>query len=173
MRIYSFLLLLLLQLPMGAKAQTGYTLIPTTGTCALILNLPIPYGFDVASNTTKNNVRGVYETGYNFIGLIQFIGNNSMKLSGRVINPTFRSSDGPYIANGSSIDINDLPGTVTQLSKSNGFDGGYKFTFSGSAPNAGQIGLVMTAVVTNGGKSIMLVNSEGSGMGPGSGVCQF
>lgn len=172
-KLKRFIFLFIAIFSIGLSGSFAQVAMPTNGSCALMLTLPIPYGFDVGSNVNRNNVRGVYETGYNFIGTIQFSGSSSVKLSGLIINPTFNINDSPYIAQNSSVIINDLPGSVQALNRSNGFDGGYKFIFSGSLSNGKVVGMVMTGVATNGGKTIMLVLSEGSGPGPGSGVCQF
>lgn len=159
------------------SAQTAAPALPTSGTCALLMTLPIPYGFDVASNVSSNNVRGALQTGYNLIGQLTFLNSTSGKFSGRVVNPTFNSADSPFIAeDGGVTDINDMNVTISPMSSSNGFSGGYLFSFSGSLLGKA-VGFTLTGVSANSGKTIMLAStgsgqSNHPGLGPGSGLCQ-
>ena len=107
-----------------STAQTAASSIPTSGTCALLMTLPIPYGFNVAANTT-GGVTGVYQTGYNLIGQVTFTSATSGKFSGRIVNPTFNSANSPYIANDGVgvIDLNDFNVVISPMSNSNGFSG--------------------------------------------------
>jgi hypothetical protein len=151
-----------------STAQTTASAIPTGGTCALLLTLPVPYGVTVSS----------YQTGYNFIGQITFLSATTAKFSGRGVNPTFNKDDSPYIAaDGVGIlDLNDWNVTITPMTSTNGFGGGYLLNFSGSALG-GQKNFSLTGVPANNGKTIMLVSTgngtaSNPGLGPGSGLCQ-
>ena len=161
-----------------SKAQTTTSSIPTSGTCALLMTLPIPYGFNVAANTDSNNVRGAFQTGYNLIGQITFTSATSGKFSGRIVNPTFNSGNSPYIANDGvgTIDLNDFNVVISPMNSTNGFSGGYLFSFSGTL-QGNSIGMTFTGVSANSGKTIMLVSTgsgqlSNPGVGPGSGLCQ-
>lgn len=161
-----------------STAQTTASAIPTSGTCALLMTLPVPYGFDIAANISSNNVRGVYQTGYNLIGQVTFLSDKSGKFSGRIVNPTFNSSNSPFIADDGQgiIDINNFNVTISPMSSSNGFSGGYLFSFSGSIQGK-PVGFTLTGVSANNGKTVMLVStgsgqSGNPGFGPGSGLCQ-
>lgn len=154
----------------GANAQSTYTPMPTSGNCALLLNLPIPYGVDVSKSSA--NGPGTYQTGYNFIGIMSFIGGNLAKLSGKIINPVFNINDSPYLSSNSTVIVNEFSGSISPLNKNNGFEGGYLMTFTGSIQGKSK-SLVMTGVPTNSGKTIVIVLSDGTSPGPGSGVCQF
>jgi hypothetical protein len=155
---------------LGCNAQSTFTLMPTSGNCALLLTLPVPYGVDVSKSSEDGP--GTYRTGYNFIGIMSFTGGNSAKLSGKIINPTFNTKDSPYLASNSTEIINEFLGTISPLSKYNGFEGGYLMTFTGSIQGKSK-SLIMTGVPTNSGKTIVVVLSDGTSPGPGSGVCQF
>lgn len=140
---------------------------PTSGSCALLLTLPVPFGSNLVNNPT----------GYNFIGRLTFNSATTGSLSGRVVNPTYQLTDSPYISSQSIMDFENLPVNIEALNSSNGFTGGYKISINGRV-NGRNIYLEFTGVPSNNGKSILLISSgvgtpSNPGVGPGSGVCQF
>jgi hypothetical protein len=160
-----------------STAQTTTSSIPTSGSCALLMTMPIPYGLNVANNTS-GGVTGVYQTGYNLIGQVTFTSATSGKFSGRIVNPTFNSGNSPFIANDGVgvMDLNDWNVVISPMSNSNGFSGGYVFSFSGTS-QGNNVGFTFTGVSANSGKTIMLISSgsgqlNNPGFGPGSGLCQ-
>ena len=166
----SLLNICILLFALDGNAQSTHTLMPTSGNCALLLTLPVPYGMDVSKSSEDGP--GTYQTGYNFIGIMSFTGGNSAKLSGKIINPTFNTKDSPYLASNSTVIINEFLGLISPLSKFNGFEGGYLMTCTGNIKGKSK-SLIMTGVPTNSGKTIVVVLSDGTSPGPGSGVCQF
>jgi len=160
-----------------STAQTSASAIPTSGSCALLMTLPVPYGFNVAANISSNNVSGVFQTGYNVIGQVTFLSATSGKFSGRIVNPTFTSGNSPFIADeGGVVDLNDFNLSISPMSSPNGFAGGYLFSFSGTVQGK-KVGFTLTGVSANNGKTIMLVSTgsgqiNNPGFGPGSGLCQ-
>jgi hypothetical protein len=159
-------------------AQSPSSVMPASGSCAMLMSLPVPYGFDVGANTTNSGVRGVYQTGYNLIGQIVFNNSSSGIFSGRIINPTFNTANSPFIdANGGSLDLNGLLVQITPMNSTSGFAGGYTFAFSGQHQNR-PVAFDLTGVPSNGGKTILMVSSgagtsNNPGIGPGSGICQL
>jgi hypothetical protein len=143
--------------------------LPTSGSCAMLLTLPIPYGVSIGP--------GGYQTGYNIIGVMTFTSATSATVSLRIVNPRFQSSDSPYIdQNTYSVDLQNLPVTISPMTANTGFLGGYIFTASGTL-NGNRVGFVMVGVPSNNGKTIMFVSttpgtSGSPGLGPFSGVCQ-
>lgn len=175
-----FLVTLLLSLTVlynkRSIAQGQVSSIPSSGNCALLMTLPIPYGFNVAANV-RNGVQGNFQTGYNLIGRINFLNSGSGSFSGQVINPTFNTSNSPVIESaGGVVNLQNMAVTISPMTNSNGFEGGYTFTFSGTL-NGSTVGFRLVGVPTNGGNTIVMV-SVGSGtlsdpgIGPASGVCQ-
>jgi len=156
-----------------SQAQSAPSLIPSSGSCALLMTLPIPYGFNVANNTNRNNVTGVYQTGFNFIGKINFNSSSAGTFSGQGINQTYNSINSPFIdTNNGVMYLNDWTVAIAPMTSANGFVGGYTFTFSGS-----QGGFKLVGVPSNGGNTIVFISagigtSNNPGVGPGTGVCQ-
>lgn len=153
-----------------SSAQSSAPAIPSSGTCALLMTLPIPYGFNVATNDRP------FTTGYNVIGQITFLNSSTGKFSGRIVNPSFNTSNSPYITEGGILNLNNFDVNITALNSSSGFSGGYQFNFSGTYQTQ-QIGFTLTGVPANNGKTIMLVSTgsgqaNNPGFGPGSGLCQ-
>jgi hypothetical protein len=151
-----------------STAQSFPTVMPSSGTCALLMTLPIPYGVNISAQG--------YETGYNLIGQITFTSATTGKFSGRVVNPTFTSVNSAHIAAGSSVDLRNFDLVISALNGSTDFAGGYEFRFSGLIGTT-QTGLTMVGVPANNGKTIMLVSTgsgqaNNPGIGPGSGLCQ-
>lgn len=141
---------------------------PSSGSCALLLTLPVPYGANVTS---------FGETGYNMIGRILFTSATTGSLSGRIVNPTYQQNNSPYILSKNIFDFENIPLTVEMMTSANGFVGGYKIT-GNSRLNGRNFFIELTAVASNNGKSIVLVSSgagttDSPGLGPASGVCQF
>jgi hypothetical protein len=147
---------------------------PTTGTCAFLITQPVPFGV----NSFPFN-----KTGYNILGTVTFTGDSTATLSGNFVNVTYRTSDSPLIA-GPAL-ISNMPLTVQKMTPgTDGFSGGYIFSGSGpvvfpGSPSTTATGtVVMNAVPSNGGKTILLQLSASSSnasatAGPGSGTCQF
>ncbi len=151
-----------------STAQSSPTAIPSSGTCALLMTLPIPYGVNIS-------VQG-FDTGYNLIGQITFTSATTGKFSGRGVNPTFTSINSAYISEGSSKDLKNFDVVISPFNGDSGFVGGYEFRFSGLLDGR-QIALTMVGVPANNGKTIMLVSTgsgqaNNPGIGPGSGLCQ-
>jgi hypothetical protein len=152
-------------------AQSSPSSIPSSGSCALLMTLPVPYGFNVANN------QGKYQTGYNFIGKITFNSSSSGSFSGQGINPTFNTGNSPYIESaGGVINMHNFSLAITPMTNSNGFEGGYIFTFSGNY-NGNPLTFRLVGVPSNSGNTIVMVSEDvgtvsSPGIGPGSGVCQ-
>ncbi len=151
-----------------SKAQSSSAAsMPTSGSCALLVTLPVPY--------LRNANLG--ETGYNLLGQLSFTSSTAGTFSGSIVNPTFQTGDSPYISSGSTLYLNNWTVAVSSLTSNNGFVGGYKLTFSGTiGGNAKSFDFY--AVPANSGKTILLQSSsEGTaqspGIGPGSGICQI
>lgn len=151
------------------SALTTHAGMPTSGSCAFMMTLPVPYGATVTS------FGGL--TGYNLLGRMTFTSATTGSFSGRIVNPTFQTNNSPYISAGGIIDLESFPMSIEPLSAGNGFTGGYKMTATGRV-GGNAVFLEWTAVPNNNGKSILMVSS-GVGtasdprLGPGSGVCQF
>jgi len=151
------------------KAQaTNVATMPTSGTCALLITLPIPY------LSTSN----LGFTGYNMLGQITFTSATAGTFNGTVVNPTFTTSNSPYIGANSSVNLNNIAVAVSTMTTSNGFVGGYKMTFTNTSSGNQSILFELNAVPANGGKTIMVQSSgvgtaNSPGLGPGSGVCQL
>ena len=139
---------------------------PTTGSCAFLITLPVPYGLvDVTSYA---------ETGYNFMGVINFTSSTSGSLSGTVENAIYKTNDGPGF--GPPVYVKDAVVSISPMNDSNGFIGGSKLTVNGIGKKVGyspkQVQFILNAVATNGGNTLLL-QVTGTNIGPGSGVCQF
>lgn len=149
----------------SAQSTTG---MPSSGSCALLLTLPVPYG---ASANLVN------ETGYNLIGQVNFTSATAGTFAGRIVNPTFQQNNSPYISSGSTIDFSNWTVATAPMTTGQGFSGGYLMTLSGTVGNQ-QAAIELTAVPTNNGKTIMLISSgvgtpNSPGIGPASGICQL
>lgn len=157
--------------------STSSASIPATGSCALLLTLPVPYGFNVANNTRGSGEQGAYQTGYNLIGQINFTSSTAGTFSGRIINPTFNIANSPYIdSNGGVVDLNGFTVSITPMTSNSGFSGGYTLVFTGTMGGSPLI-FDLVGVPSNSGKTIVLVSSHPGtrndpGIGPGQGVCQ-
>ncbi len=152
----------------ASSVHSAIAAMPSSGSCAFLMTLPVPYGASVTS---------MGETGYNMIGRITFSSATTGTFSGRIINPVFQTNSSPYILAKNIIDLENFSMTVEAMTPGNGFSGGYKMTATGRVNNA-TAALEWTAVPNNNGKSILMISS-GAGtasdpkLGPGSGVCQF
>jgi hypothetical protein len=152
-------------------AQSSPSSIPSSGSCALLMTLPVPYGFNVANN------QGKYQTGYNLIGKIIFNGSSSGSFSGQIINPTFNTNNSPYIESvGGVANLQNFSLTISPMTNSNGFEGGFIFAFSGNY-NGSALAFRLVGVPSNSGNTIVMVSEDvgtanNPGIGPGSGVCQ-
>jgi hypothetical protein len=157
--------LVLLALAVAPSAWAG---MPSSGSCAFLMTLPVPYGATVTS---------LGETGYNMIGKITFLSATTGTFSGRIVNPVFQSDNSPYILAKNIIDLENFSVSIEAMTPGNGFTGGYKLTATGRL-NGNSISLEWTGVPNTNGKSILMISS-GAGtasdpkLGPGSGVCQF
>jgi len=140
-----------------------------------LITQPVPLG---VTNFPFN------KTGYNVLGTITFTGEATATVSGNFVNVTYRTTDSPAIA-GPAL-ITDMPVTVQKMTSGiDGFTGGYILTASGTVVFPGNPSttktatLVINAVPSNGGKTILLqLSASGSNAavqntGPGSGTCQF
>ena len=152
-----------------ASAQTGSasSAMPSSGSCALLVTLPVPY----LSTATLG------QTGYNLIGVLTFTNATSGSFNGSIVNPTYTTNNSPYISAGSTLYLNNFSVSVSALNATNGFVGGYKLNFSGTVPNVGNASFEFIGVPTNSAKTILLQSSsvgtaQSPGIGPASGVCQ-
>jgi len=154
---------------LGLVVPPVFAGMPSSGSCALMMTLPVPYG------STVTSFGG--ETGYNIIGKITLTSPATGSFSGRIVNPTFQTNNSPYIASKGIIDIEAWPLIIETMGPGSGFSGGYKLTITGRVSGAPVV-LELTGVPTSNGKSLLLISS-GVGTpsdprtGPGSGVCQF
>jgi hypothetical protein len=149
---------------------------PSSGTCAFLITQPVPL---VIKNYPFKG------TGYNFMGTLNFTNASSGIMNLVVVNVTYNNQDSPQYEH--SVVANNVPFTVSQMTTSNGFLGGFvlkaiqspastafKTTTPTTAING--IGLYANVVPVNEGKSILMqlsATKAGEGPGPGSGVCQF
>jgi hypothetical protein len=65
---------------------------PSSGSCGFMINLPIPYGFNVGSNGN-----GTFTTGGGIFGTITFISTIVGTFTASVVNPIYDSSESPKI----------------------------------------------------------------------------
>jgi hypothetical protein len=150
------------------KAQSSSSVsMPTSGSCALLVTLPVPY------LSTAN----LGATGYNLLGQLSFTSATAGTFNGSIVNPTFQTGNSPYISSGSTLFLNNWTVAVSALTSNNGFVGGYKLTFSGTISNTAT-SFDFYAVPANSGKTILLQSSsvgtaQSPGIGPGSGICQI
>lgn len=144
--------------------------IPSSGTCAYLITLPVPLGITIFPYTG---------TGYNVMGILTFTSASAGTMSGVVVNVTYKTSNSPSYEH--SVIFTNLPFTVTSMTTSNGFLGGYILSASGTgfktiAPNTPiSANLSFNVASVNSGKTLMMqfTGSGGPEPGPGSGVCQF
>jgi hypothetical protein len=149
----------------NAQSAAEAPSMPSSGSCALLVTLPVPHGAATLA-----------DTGYNFMGRISFTSASSGKFNGSGTNPTYHTSDSPFLAAGSTRYFNDWDVVITPMTSANGFVGGYKLVFSGLFEGQ-QTSFEFNGVPANGGKTIMIQSAtEGTAQnpsfGPGSGVCQ-
>ena len=149
---------------------------PSSGSCAFLITQPVPLGI------TNYPFTG---TGYNLMGTLTFTSTSSGNLNMVAVNVTYRNSDSPVYEH--SAVVNNFPFTITPMTSSNGFSGGYVLkaiqsasssAFKTTSPNTYLTNVVIYAnlVPVNDGKSILMqltATKAGEGPGPGSGVCQF
>jgi hypothetical protein len=142
------------------RAQTSSSSgMPTSGSCAMLLTLPVPYGL--------TSVDSYAETGYNILGKLTFVSASEAKFNGSVVNPTYKSSGSPVINEEDTIYLRDTPVAIQAMTSTNGFEGGYKLVFSVS----NLIRFNVNAIPANNSKTILLQSS--GGLEPASGVCQL
>ncbi len=152
----------------SASSASALPPMPTTGNCAFLMSNPIPYGLA--------DVNSYGETGFNFLGTLTFNSSTSASFSAHVVNVKYRTSGTPSL--GPSAIVTNAPVSITPMTSSNGFIGGYilsvKLTSasvkSASPMNGTQI-MNINAVPVNSGNSVLLQFSDGAE--PGAGVCQF
>jgi len=149
---------------------------PSSGSCAFLITQPVPLGI------TNFPFKG---TGYNFMGTLTFNNASSGMMDLIVVNVTYNNQDSPYYEH-SGI-LNNAPFTITPMTASNGFSGGYllKVTQGSTTTSSitstppttpSKIELFANIVPVNDGKSILMqltATKVGGGTAPGSGVCQF
>jgi hypothetical protein len=141
--------------------------IPSSGTCAYLITQPVPLGITTFPFTG---------TGYNVMGTLTFTSASAGTMSGVFVNVTYKTSDSPSYEH--SVIFTNIPFTVSSMTTSNGFSGGYILSASGNAfkttaPNTPiSASLIFNVASVNSGKTLMM-QFTGSGPGAGSGVCQF
>ncbi len=140
---------------------------PTTGSCAFLITQPVPLGADVTA---------LGETGYNFLGVINFTNATTGTLSGYVVNPIYQTTNSPTLGNSGRITNANVK--IAPMTINNGFVGGYILTVSGSYFQNGitaPFSFVLNAVSVNAGNVLLLqfAGAPGTGPGPGSGSCEF
>lgn len=152
---------------------------PTSGTCGFMINLPIPYGVNVAANNGSDG-NGTFTTGGSILGTLTFTSATTVSFTAAIVNPVYNSSNSPKLYESHNIFINDGTITISQMTSSNGFTGGYYFGFLGHINGGSNIGGWHANVVpTNSGKTLLIQLANDSdpnnndGVGPGSGICQF
>jgi len=143
------------------KAQTSSSIgMPTSGSCAMLMTMPVPLGW-----TNLANIR----TGFNILGRITFTGANSAIFSGAVVNPRYQSNNSPTVSPSDTVHLNNIPVSITAMTASTGFEGGYKMTFT--LNNSFGTSIDLNAIPANNSKTILLQSS--GGLEPASGVCQL
>jgi hypothetical protein len=131
-----------------------------------LITLPVPYGLvDVTSYA---------ETGYNFMGVINFTSSTLGSLSGSFENAIYKTNDSPNL--GPPSYIKDAVVSISPMNDGNGFIGGSRLTVNGIAKKVGyspkQVQFTLNAVAINGGNTLLL-QVTGANIGPDSGICQF
>jgi len=140
---------------------------PTSGSCAFLITQPVPLGADVTA---------LGETGYNFLGVINFTNATTGTLSGYVVNPIYQTTNSPSMGNPAR--INNASVKIAPMTINNGFVGGYVLSVTGTGVMNGvnkAISFVINAVPAAGGNVLLLqfAGAPGTGPGPGSGSCEF
>lgn len=143
------------------KAETSTSSgMPTSGSCALLLTMPVPYGL--------LDVDSYQETGYNILGKLTFKSASEATFNGSVVNPTYRTMGSPTIHEEDTIYLRNTAVVIQAMTSSDGFEGGYKLTFTHGIGKS----FKLNAIPTNNTKTILLQSSSG-GLEPASGVCQL
>ena len=132
---------------------------PTSGSCAMLLTMPVPYGL--------TSVDSYAETGYNVLGKLTFTSASEAIFNGSVVNPTYGTTYSPRIHEEDTIYLRNTPVAIQAMTSVNGFEGGYKLVFSVS----NSIRFNVNAIPANNSKTILLQSS--GGLEPASGVCQL
>ena len=160
-----------------SRASTSSLSLPTSGSCQLLMTLPVPYGLSASNLASSGHNSGVYTTGYNLIGTIAFSSSTTGTFSGVIGNAGFNQINSPNI--GPSEYINNATVTITPMTSSTGFVGGYQLSILGTAVSSADssqqsAGFTINAVPANNSNTIFLQmgGAVNSGVGPGSGVCQ-
>ena len=161
------LAVLLFSLTAASHAFAALPKFPTTGSCAFLITQPVPLGADVTA---------LGETGYNFLGVINFTNATTGTLSGYVVNPIYQTTNSPTLGNSGR--INNATVKIAPMTINNGFVGGYVLSVTGTAVMNGvnkAISFVINAVPAAGGNVLLLqfAGAPGTGPGPGSGSCEF
>ena len=161
------LAVLLLSLTAASNAFAALPKFPTTGSCAFLITQPVPLGADVTA---------LGETGYNFLGVINFTNATTGTLSGYVVNPIYQTTNSPTLGNPGR--ITNASVKIAPMTINNGFVGGYTLTVLGTFIQNGIIvpfSLVLNAVSVNAGNVLLLqmAGAAGTTTGPGSGSCEF
>lgn len=159
---------------------------PTSGSCSFSINLPIPFGVDVSTKGggSSDHPYGTYKTGGSVMGVIIFTSTSTASFSSVIVDPLFSAISSPSLRAVDNIYINGGIITIKAMSEVDGFSGGYRMFFSGiasgSSSKSGQtVAWEANVLPSNGGRTLLmqLANStslnENSGIGPGTGVCQF
>lgn len=141
------------------RAQTSSsTGMPTSGSCAMMLTMPVPYGW-----TSMNNS----ETGYNLLGKLTFNSANAATLNGVIVNPRYRTDNSPSVDVADNFYLTNTPVTIQAMTASNGFEGGYKLSFAVNSTTT----FYVNAIPANNSKTILMQTN--GGLEPASGICQL
>ena len=156
---------------------------PSSGTCGFFLSLPIPYGADIGKIGGTNGA-GTYYTGGSALGLISFTSSGAATLSATVVNPTYSTSNSPWIYATDNGFINNASVVILPMSEIDGFSGGYRFLFSGKMRQGINPEVLRNfyfeanVIPTNNGKTLLMQIANNNPLtvgepGPGNAVCQF
>ena len=167
MKRMQFLAILLLTIAVTSNAFAALPKFPTTGSCAFLITQPVPLGADVTA---------LGETGYNFLGVINFTNATTGTLSGYIVNPIYQTTNSPTLGNSGRITNANVK--IAPMTINNGFVGGYVLSVTGTGVMNGvnkAISFVINAVPAAGGNVLLLqfAGAPGTGPGPGSGSCEF
>jgi hypothetical protein len=157
---------------LGASIANALPAMPSSGSCAFLITQPVPLGITIFP------YKG---TGYNIMGTLSFSNSTTGVMNGVFVNVTYTNQDAPTYEH--SAILKNVPFKVTAMTDANGFPGGYILEGEGGtsyktiSPNTSiTVRIYVNVVPVNDGRSILMQLSSrnaGSGIGPGSGVCQF
>lgn len=185
-KLFGLYFLLFVFVNTSSLHATEVNVMPSSGTCSFMINLPVPYGVDISTRGggTSNHPFGTYDTGGSLMGTITFTSSAGGSFTGTIVNPLYQVSESPSLRSVDNVFFNGGTITITAMTAADGFVGGYKMVFRGTATGSdrfiGRVGEWEANVLpSNNGKTLLIqlanntLPNENYGIGPGTGVCQF